>query len=76
MSACLIDINIPTLPEEICDGVYTSDACIIHSGAISYLTLPINSSINTVINALVLALIYKDEQINSLTARVVILETP
>ena len=73
---CNNNIDIPTPQTEVCGGVYTSDQCIVHADAIIYLSLPINSSINTIINNMVLALMYKDEQIASLIARIEILETP
>lgn len=69
--------NIPELLQsEPCDGIYTSDSCIIHPQAITALNLPVNSSLNTIITALVLGLQYKEEQIQELIARIEVLETP
>jgi hypothetical protein len=76
MPNCYTGTDVPTLQEEECGGVYTSDACIVHAAAITYLNLPANSSVNTIVNALVLALMYKEEQITALSDRITILETP
>lgn len=67
---CLTGTNIPTLSEAPCDGIYLSDSCVVHAGAITALSLPINSSLETVINTLVLAIIYKQEQILDLQAQI------
>lgn len=71
---CLNNIDIPQPQTELCGGVYTSDQCIRHADAISYLNLPANSSITTIVTNLILALMFKDEQIASLNARIEILE--
>lgn len=71
---CQNGTTIPTLTEEICSGVYTSDNCIIHSEAITALNLPVNSSVRVILNALVLAIQYKEEQIQTLTERIEALE--
>ena len=71
---CNNGTSVPTLTQESCNGVYTSTQCIIHPTAISYLNLPINSSQQTINNALILALQYKDEQIAQLTERIETLE--
>ena len=74
MSTCNNGIDIPILLTEECDGVYTSDQCIRHADAISYLSLPADSSLAVIVTNLVLALMYKDEQIAELTTRIEILE--
>lgn len=83
MSTCVNDINIPNLQEEVCDGVYTSDTCIVHSGAITYLGLPANSSVSTILTNMILSLMSKDgqiavlvSQVADLTTRVETLENP
>ena len=67
---CNGGVDIPQLSEENCEGVYISSQCIINPNAITALNLPVNSSLNTIINALVLGLIYKEEQITSLQAQI------
>lgn len=73
---CQTGTSVPSLSQESCNGVYTSTQCIINPTAISYLNLPINSSQQTINNALILALQYKDEQIAQLTEKIETLETP
>ena len=77
MTQCLTGTNVPTLlSAEPCGGEYTSTACIVNPGAISYLNLPANSTQQTINSALINALIFKDQTIAELTARILILETP
>ena len=71
---CNEGTNIPELLEEECNGIYTSTNCIIYSAAISYLNLPPNSSLTTIILNLVLANQAKDELIAGLNDRLTILE--
>ena len=71
---CPNGISIPQLPTEECGGIYTSDSCIAHESSIVSLGLPANSSLETIVNTLVIALLYKEEQIQSLTARIEALE--
>jgi len=73
---CQTGTSVPNLTPESCNGEYKSTQCIIHSTAISYLNLPVNSSQQAINNALILALQYKDEQIAQLIERLEILETP
>lgn len=68
--SCPNGIDIPVLQTEICGGDYIDDNCIIHSGAITALNLPPNSSLNTIVNALVLAIQYKETQIQDLQAQI------
>lgn len=71
---CYTGTDVPDKIEEPCNGEYTLDQCIIHAAAISYLELPTNSSLMTIINTFVLALIAKDDQIAELDARITALE--
>jgi len=64
---CYTGVNIPNQTTEPCGGIYTSTECIIQESAIPYLGLPANSSVKNIISNLVLALLYKDEQIANLT---------
>lgn len=59
---------------EECEGQYTNDACIIHEQAILSLGLPSNSPIKIIVNALVSAITYKEEQIQILIGRIEALE--
>lgn len=76
INLCPQNITTPDRIAETCDGIYTSDNCITHPEAITELNLPINSSVNSIVKALVLAILYKEEQIQDLTARVEALENP
>jgi len=71
---CYTGTDVPEKLEEACGGNYTLDQCIIHASAISYLELPTNSSLMTIINTFVLALMAKDDQIAELDARITALE--
>lgn len=50
--------NIPTITftEDPCEGKTMFTQCIIHEGAITYLGLPANSTVEDIIEALVLSL--------------------
>jgi hypothetical protein len=63
---CNDGVTIPQLISEECNGIYKNDICVKHPGAITALNLPANSSLNTIVNALVLAIQYKEEQIQDL----------
>jgi len=73
---CNNGTSVPELITESCNGEYKSTQCIIHPTAISYLNLPINSSQQSINNAFILALQYKDEQIAQLIEKIETLETP
>lgn len=73
-TTCYTGTNIPPLENEICNGCYTSSKCIIHAAALTYLNLPANSSLETIITNLLLAHVNKDSLISSLEARVTALE--
>jgi hypothetical protein len=49
-----------------CDGIYTLDDCIVHSNAISFLSIPANSSIKDIFNAMVTKLIDLNNRITAL----------
>jgi hypothetical protein len=51
-------------------GIYYSTECITNPNIITYLSLPANSSMTEIITALVLALQYKDEQLNNLQTQI------
>jgi len=78
MINCLpIGTNIPELLQsEPCNGEYISTACIAQNGAITALNLPANSTQQQINTAFVLALQNLLNQIEELTARVELLETP
>lgn len=63
---CFTNTTVPILGTEPCGGDYKDNNCVIHPDAIPYLGLPANSSENTIIKSLVLALLYKDEQITNI----------
>ena len=64
---CNKGIDIPILDEALCpNGIYHSDKCITHTESLIALNLPANSSINTIVTALVLAIQYKETQIQDL----------
>lgn len=65
---CFTGTIVPELQEEKCGGEYTSTACIINQGALTYLGLPPNTPLNTILTNIVLSLQAKDEQIAELTA--------
>lgn len=70
MIDCYNGTSNPDKIEEVCDGVYTSDKCIIHEGALTYLNLPVNSPLETIINQFILALMQKDVQIQQLQEQI------
>ena len=63
---CYDGIIIPDPIEETCQGDYTSTNCVINPNALTYLNLPANSTMSTIVSALILALIYKDQVISEL----------
>ncbi len=71
---CYNGTSLPTPLQENCDGVYTSDECAVHPAAIVYLNLPINSSLYTIVNTIVLSLMSKDNEIAALQEIVVDLQ--
>lgn len=74
---CNNGVDIPELlPSEPCKGDYVSTACVAQSGAITALNLPANSTQQQINTAFVLALQNLLNQIEELTARVEVLETP
>lgn len=66
---CQTGTNLPTPTSEECSGEYTQTMCTIHPTALSFLNLPANSSVFTIINNFILALEYKNQQISELEER-------
>lgn len=66
MENCYTGTNVPETQCEPCHGKYTSTDCIIDPNALVYLNLPANSTVSEIFTALILALMYKDEQIGNL----------
>lgn len=56
MPNCLDSIT-PTLIEDLCNGTQTSTNCLIFPEAITYLNLPINSTVTTVLQTFLLSLV-------------------
>jgi hypothetical protein len=71
---CNTGTDIPILEIDPCDGKFYNTACVIHPTALTYLNLPANSSVFTIINTFILALQFKDETIAALEARIEALE--
>lgn len=71
---CQTNTDLPELTSEECNGEYTQSMCTIHPTALTYLNLPANSSIFTIINTFILALQYKGEQISTLQDSITALE--
>lgn len=69
--------NVATVDNSVveCEKLINSN-CIIHEAAIAYLSLPENSSMTEVVNALLLSLMDARNTITLLDNRVTILETP
>lgn len=63
----------PNLPSQECQGIYTADSCVVHQDSIVSLGLPANSSLETVVNTIVIALLFKQEQVESLEAQIELL---
>ena len=64
---CYTGVEVPNLITEPCEGCYSSDLCTIHENSIPYLELPVNSSVKSIIDKMVLALKQKDIQILELS---------
>ena len=64
--------NIPELnPEtELCDGVYTSTACIVYPDRITALGIPAGTPLSDIIIAIVSALNNQSITINNLTSQI------
>ena len=64
---CKTGISIPQLIGAPCpQGLFTDDKCVVHSESLVALNLPVNSSLNTIVTALALAIQYKETQIQDL----------
>jgi len=73
---CNNGVNIPELILEPCKGENISTACVSSPVSITALNLPANSTQQQINTAFVLALQNLLNQIEELTARVEVLETP
>ena len=67
---CFIGVTPIELETEPCNGEYTSTSCIFHPSVLTYLNLPANSSMTDIITNLILALQYKDEQLQNLQTQI------
>ena len=81
MADCPNYIVVPELPEDFCNGKRYDTRCIFSSDAFTLLDLPANSSLDTILNAMVVAINAQNTLINAqalviadLEARVEILE--
>lgn len=67
---CYKGIEVPTLIEEPCGGIYTLDSCIVHAEAITYLNLPANSKLDLIVKSIIISLRAKDDLISELEAQI------
>ena len=74
---------IPTLPSDPCNGERGNTKCIFSEDAFTLLEISANSSLDTILNAFVVALNAQNTRLNAqelliadLEARVIELETP
>jgi len=67
---CFIGVTPIELESEPCNGEYTSTSCIINPNILTYLNLPANSSMTDIVTNLILALQYKDEQLQNLQTQI------
>ena len=51
-TVCYEGVNIPAPLTEVCNGEYKSDVCVLHAQAFPDFNLPINSSLNTIIETM------------------------
>ena len=51
-TVCYEGVSMPQQITEICKGIYTSDVCTLHAQAMPDFNLPINSSLNTIIETM------------------------
>lgn len=64
---CSTGVVTPQLEISPCPkGLFTDDKCVIHAESLIALNLPVNSSLNAIVTALVLAIQYKETQIQDL----------
>ena len=74
-------IVLPELPEDFCNGKRYDTRCVFSSDSFSLLDVPANSSLDTILNAMVVALNAQNTRLNAqdlliadLEARIEILE--
>ena len=63
---CYQGSDNPELIQEQCDGYYLRDLCVIHAEAIPSLDLPRNSSVKSILDAIINTLQYKEVQVQQL----------
>lgn len=66
---------VPNLVEDICNGESKLTECVIHSSAITYLQLPVNSNLTVVLAAYLASLIDARTRITALENTVQDFET-
>jgi hypothetical protein len=66
----VVGITIPALNNDLCKGVTTSADCVINKLAITFLSLPANSTQTQVTNALLASLVDARQRIVNLEERV------
>lgn len=66
MGVCINGVEVPEPIIEECGGVYKSDVCIIHPEALVELSLPINSSVNIIIQTMYTAIVSMQARITEL----------
>ena len=67
---CNTKVTIPELLVEPCNGKYTSSDCVFTAKKIPYLAVNANAPITEVFSTLILALQYKDQQIENLQQQI------
>lgn len=73
MATCNNGITIPTpLPTDLCQGETKSTDCVIYSDAITYLDLPPDSNVTTIVDNLLLSLVDARNRIEDLESNVII----
>lgn len=66
MAECNNGVNIPAPTTEICNGKYTNDSCTIHPEALVELSIPVNSSVNLIIQTMYTAIVSMQARITEL----------
>ena len=83
MADCIENIVIPILPSDPCNGEKINSKCVVNDLAFPLLNLPVNSSLDIILNAFYLALNSANTRLNvqdalilNLQNRVTVLEIP
>lgn len=66
MGICVNGIEIPEPIVEPCRGDYKSDVCFLHEQALVELGLPVNSSVNLIIQTMYSAIVSMQSRITEL----------